>query len=214
MTVARIHSGSRIPLFHSSARRAQTRLFLLSCLLLVISIRMTTAFLVSSSTRSRIGSIMKRKPETIVDKAACTASTTTSRLFETAASSDTNANKDTASASQQREQPVPLYRSQGIFSVEKPLNWTSNDVVSYIRGMLEREARERGAKPVKVGSRRNKSRILKVGHGGTLDPLASGVLVIGVGKGTKELQRYDNAAVNVMLDSGREACIRSLRPHC
>ena len=31
---------------------------------------------------------------------------------------------------------------------------------------------------------------MKVGHGGTLDPLASGVLVIGVGKGTKELQRY------------------------
>jgi tRNA pseudouridine55 synthase len=29
-----------------------------------------------------------------------------------------------------------------------------------------------------------------VGHGGTLDPLASGVLVIGVGKGTKELQSY------------------------
>jgi hypothetical protein len=47
---------------------------------------------------------------------------------------------------------------------------------------------------------------------GTLDPLASGELVIGVGKGTKELQRYENAAVNVMLDSGREACIRSLRP--
>jgi len=83
---------------------------------------------------------------------------------------------------------VPLYRSQGIFSVIKPLEWTSNDVVSFLRKMLMREARERGAKPVHVDSRRNKSRKLKVGHGGTLDPLATGVLVIGVGKGTKELQ--------------------------
>ena len=31
---------------------------------------------------------------------------------------------------------------------------------------------------------------VKVGHGGTLDPLATGVLVIGVGKGTKQLQRF------------------------
>jgi hypothetical protein len=86
------------------------------------------------------------------------------------------------------EEQVPLYQSQGLFSVDKPLDWTSSDVVSYIRGILERDARQRGAQPVKVGSRRNKSRVVKVGHGGTLDPLATGVLVIGVGKGTKELQ--------------------------
>lgn len=81
-----------------------------------------------------------------------------------------------------------LYRSEGLFSVIKPMHWTSSDVVVFIRNMLERDARERGANPVKPG-RRNKSRIVKVGHGGTLDPLATGVLVIGVGKGTKELQR-------------------------
>lgn len=39
-----------------------------------------------------------------------------------------------------------------------------------------------------AGSRRNKSQIVRVGHGGTLDPLATGVLVIGIGKGTKQLQ--------------------------
>jgi tRNA pseudouridine55 synthase len=85
---------------------------------------------------------------------------------------------------------VPLYRSEGIFAVHKPINWTSQDAVSYIRGMLERDARDRGADPVKATSRRNKSRIVKVGHGGTLDPLATGVLVIGVGKGTKQLSGY------------------------
>lgn len=85
-------------------------------------------------------------------------------------------------------EPVPLLLAEGLFSVAKPLDWTSSDVVSYVRGILERDARNRGAKPVRVGSRRNKSKIIKVGHGGTLDPLATGVLVIGVGKGTKLLQ--------------------------
>jgi hypothetical protein len=74
----------------------------------------------------------------------------------------------------------------------------------------------RSAQRLSVRTRKDK-RNLQIGSwtlepSGTLDPLASGVLVIGVGKGTKELQRYENAAVNVMLDSGREACIRSLRP--
>lgn len=84
-------------------------------------------------------------------------------------------------------EPEPLCRSEGLFSVAKPMDWTSSNVVSYIRGILERDARERGANPAKVG-RRNKARQIKVGHGGTLDPLATGVLVIGVGKGTKQLQ--------------------------
>jgi hypothetical protein len=77
---------------------------------------------------------------------------------------------------------VPLYLGQGLFAVEKPLDWTSSDVVSYIRGILERDARNRGAKVGSVRSRRKKSRIVRVGHGGTLDPLgkrvvaASGIL--------------------------------------
>jgi len=89
-----------------------------------------------------------------------------------------------------KEMNVPLYRSEGLFAVNKPLDWTSNDVVSYIRGILERDTRNRGGKTTRVGSRRNKSRIVRVGHGGTLDPLATGVLVVGVGRGTKELQTY------------------------
>jgi len=89
---------------------------------------------------------------------------------------------------------VPLYRCEGLLAVEKPSEWTSQDVVSYIRVALERDAKSRGAKTARVGSRRNKSRIVRVGHGGTLDPLATGVLVIGVGKGTKELQKYLNGS--------------------
>ena len=86
---------------------------------------------------------------------------------------------------------VPRYICEGIFAVNKPLEWSSNDVVSYIRGILERDARARGAKVDKLSRRRRKNkRTIKVGHGGTLDPLATGVLVVGVGSGTKELQNY------------------------
>lgn len=35
------------------------------------------------------------------------------------------------------QEPVSLYRVEGIFAVNKPLEWTSNNVVSYIHGILE-----------------------------------------------------------------------------
>lgn len=50
------------------------------------------------------------------------------------------------------ERDIPLLLAEGLFAVAKPLEWTSNDVVSYIRGILERDARNRGAKPVRVGT--------------------------------------------------------------
>ena len=65
-----------------------------------------------------------------------------------------------------------------IFHVDKPLKWTSFDVVKHIRGIL---------------SRRTGKKKLKVGHAGTLDPLATGVMTIVTGKSTKlieELQAH------------------------
>ncbi|MEI6620545.1 MAG: tRNA pseudouridine(55) synthase TruB [Actinomycetes bacterium] len=56
----------------------------------------------------------------------------------------------------------------GLVVVDKPSGWTSHDVV----GRMRRLCRTR-----------------KVGHGGTLDPMATGVLIIGVGKATKLLGR-------------------------
>lgn len=55
---------------------------------------------------------------------------------------------------------------QGIALVDKPAGWTSHDVVAKARGLL--------------GTR-------KVGHAGTLDPSATGLLVLGVGRATKLL---------------------------
>ena len=40
------------------------------------------------------------------------------------------------------------------------------------------------------GRRKDKRLNVKIGHGGTLDPLATGVLIIGIGKGTKTLQSF------------------------
>jgi len=82
---------------------------------------------------------------------------------------------------------IPRYLNEGLFAVSKPLDWTSQDVVGFLRKMLERDAKERGCIDARTKKR---NPWLKVGHGGTLDPLATGVLVVGVGKGTKQLQQY------------------------
>lgn len=58
---------------------------------------------------------------------------------------------------------------QGILLVDKPAGWTSFDVVNYVRKMV---AQAEGKKPRQV----------KVGHTGTLDPFATGLLVLLIGK--------------------------------
>ncbi len=60
-----------------------------------------------------------------------------------------------------------------IFYVDKPLRWTSFDVVKRIRGVLSR----------KTGIKK-----LKVGHAGTLDPLATGVMTVVTGRATKRIE--------------------------
>lgn len=58
---------------------------------------------------------------------------------------------------------------KGILLVDKPKTWTSFDVVNHVRKIV---AKEEGKKPKNV----------KVGHTGTLDPLATGLLVLLIGK--------------------------------
>jgi len=58
---------------------------------------------------------------------------------------------------------------QGLLLVDKPTDWTSFDVVNYVRRMV---ATQEGKKPKNV----------KVGHTGTLDPFATGLLVLLLGK--------------------------------
>lgn len=66
-----------------------------------------------------------------------------------------------------------------VLLINKDLRWTSFDVVNKVRYMIRKHANIKK---------------IKVGHGGTLDPLATGVLVVGIGKETKNLQNYQNEA--------------------
>ena len=75
-----------------------------------------------------------------------------------------------------------------ILLVDKPKGITSFGVVYTIRKKLSVEdVGSTGKSSVKED--KNKKR-LKVGHAGTLDPLATGLMIIGAGKGTKRLQDY------------------------
>jgi tRNA pseudouridine55 synthase len=58
---------------------------------------------------------------------------------------------------------------KGILLVDKPAGWTSFDVVNYVRKIV---ATEEGVRPKQV----------KVGHSGTLDPFATGLLILLIGK--------------------------------
>lgn len=82
----------------------------------------------------------------------------------------------------------------GILLVDKPVDWTSFDVVAKIRGQIRREYQEQGIKPTK--------RQLKVGHAGTLDPFATGLLVILLGDATKKATEF------LKLDKVYDATIR------
>ena len=58
---------------------------------------------------------------------------------------------------------------EGIIIVNKPIDWTSFDVVAKIR---------------------NLAKVRKVGHSGTLDPMATGVLPIFLGRATKSIEQF------------------------
>ncbi|WGD36065.1 tRNA pseudouridine(55) synthase TruB [Olleya sp. YS] len=70
---------------------------------------------------------------------------------------------------------VEDYQSGQVLLVDKPLNWTSFQVVNKLRWEI------RQAFNIKK---------IKVGHAGTLDPLATGLLVICTGKMTKQIDTF------------------------
>ena len=60
----------------------------------------------------------------------------------------------------------------GIVIIDKPTDWTSQDVVSKLRGVLHTK---------------------RIGHGGTLDPMATGVLPVFVGRATRAVEFFEHA---------------------
>ncbi len=67
------------------------------------------------------------------------------------------------------------FKEGEVFLIDKPLDWTSFDVVNFIRSLIRRFH----------GIAR-----LKVGHAGTLDPLATGLLIICTGKMTRQIDTF------------------------
>ena len=65
----------------------------------------------------------------------------------------------------------------GILIVDKPADWTSQDVVSKLRGVFHEK---------------------RIGHGGTLDPMATGVLPVMVGRATRGAAFLENARKQYM----------------
>lgn len=67
------------------------------------------------------------------------------------------------------------YKSGQVLLIDKPLNWTSFQVVNKLRWEIKQAY---------------KLKKIKVGHAGTLDPLATGLLIICTGKMTKQIDGY------------------------
>jgi tRNA pseudouridine55 synthase len=67
------------------------------------------------------------------------------------------------------EQVENTYEEGRVLLIDKPYDWTSFDVIRKVRNVL---------------------RIRKIGHAGTLDPLASGLLILCTGKFTKKINDY------------------------
>lgn len=62
----------------------------------------------------------------------------------------------------------------GLLFVDKPKDWTSFDVVAKVRGIIGQATGEK----------------IKVGHAGTLDPKATGLLILAIGKATKQIDTF------------------------
>lgn len=70
----------------------------------------------------------------------------------------------------------------GILLIDKPADWTSFDVVAKLRGARKAQFKAAGIAPTK--------RQLRVGHAGTLDPFATGLLIILLGDATKRSDEF------------------------
>lgn len=64
-----------------------------------------------------------------------------------------------------------------IIGIDKPIGWTSFDAVKRLRGAIQRRLRVKK---------------FKVGHAGTLDPLATGVLIVCTGKATRKIENLQS----------------------
>lgn len=83
------------------------------------------------------------------------------------------------------------FRAGEVILINKPLTWTSFQVVNKMKFVIKsyerNHAQELAIPQRKAGERAAK---MKIGHAGTLDPLASGLLIVCTGKQTKNIETY------------------------
>lgn len=75
---------------------------------------------------------------------------------------------------------IQILKEASIILIDKPLNWTSFDAVKKLKYAISK----------KLGIKQRK---FKIGHAGTLDPLATGLLIMCTGKATKLIQDIQDA---------------------
>ena len=81
--------------------------------------------------------------------------------------------------------PADYWLSGQTLLLNKPLGWTSFDLVKKIRNTLKHKYNIKK---------------IKVGHAGTLDPLASGLMIICTGKFTKKLEGFQGLDKEYIAD--------------
>lgn len=93
-----------------------------------------------------------------------------------------------------------LLRLNGVFGLRKPAGETSAATVERVKSALLTTLATAGVSKKEINTLKRK---VKVGHGGTLDPLASGVLVIGIGNGCKMMSSFLNNVGKSYRATGR-----------
>ena len=71
---------------------------------------------------------------------------------------------------------LEAYKEGKVLLIDKPLEWTSFQVVNKLRWLIKQQFNIKK---------------IKVGHAGTLDPLATGLLILCTGKFTKKIETYN-----------------------
>ena len=88
------------------------------------------------------------------------------------------------------------FQSGQVLRVDKPLDWTSFQVVNKIRWNIRKD---------------HNIKKIKVGHAGTLDPLATGLLVICTGKKTKEIESFQGQEKEYKAKAERKGKVQRRR---
>ncbi|KAF9544939.1 hypothetical protein EC957_011564 [Mortierella hygrophila] len=141
-----------------------------------------------SDSAHTLAEVTERKRNGLGAFASSTASTSRSLIALSSKLSITNATKP------KTPKHVPL---TGLFAVNKPTGITSTTILDRLQHVCKRNQSHplvKGVLEVDGSKRAQKRGLVKIGHGGTLDPLARGIVVVGMGTGCKKLHNMSGSS--------------------